>query len=314
MAFFLKTCEDCGSSLSKDAYFLTKSPFYKDGVLNLCRNCVARLLKQHPNDLVFADKLCQWADIPFNPSEWIQLYETNQENTFSVYYNLYQTDERKDIPWIEYNNKWREAKERGTLDDSMDFFSAEKFKQLQLKWGFNYDEEQINYLEQLFNGIMQTQNVSGTLQMDQALKLCKISLIIDEKIRAGEEFKDILTNYDKLTKIADFTPKNVKNANDFDSAGEIFAYLEKTGWINKYYDGVDRDIVDKTMKNIQGWMRHLYVNETGIPEDIQRRVEALQAAKELEDQIDNSVSYEELDQSDMDAYNFESEDFDPDIT
>ena len=68
------------------------------------------------------------------------------------------------------------------------------------------------------------------------------------------------------------------------------------------------------MKNIQGWMRHLYVNETGIPEDIQRRVEALQAAKELEDQIDNSVSYEELDQSDMDAYNFESEDFDPDIT
>ena len=58
MAFFLKTCEDCGSSLSKDAYFLTKSPFYKDGVLNLCRNCIARLLKQHPNDLVFADKLC----------------------------------------------------------------------------------------------------------------------------------------------------------------------------------------------------------------------------------------------------------------
>ena len=161
---------------------------------------------------------------------------------------------------------------------------------------------------------MQTQNVSGTLQMDQALKLCKISLIIDEKIRAGEEFKDILTNYDKLTKIADFTPKNVKNANDFDSAGERFAYLEKTGWINKYYDGVDRDIVDKTMKNIQGWMRHLYVNETGIPEDIQRRVEALQAAKELEDQIDNSVTYEELDQSDMDAYNFESEEFDPDMT
>jgi hypothetical protein len=312
MAFFLKTCEQCGASLAKDAYFHTKSPFYKDGVLNLCKNCVVALLKQHPDDLVFADKLCQWADIPFNPSEWIQLYDTNKENTFSVYYNLYQSDTRTDINWLDYNEKWKQAKERGELDNVLDFFSAEKFKELQLKWGFNYDQEQINYLEQLLQGMMQTQNINGTLQMDQAIKLCKISLIIDEKIRAGEEFKDLLTNYDKLVKIADFTPKNVKNANDFDSAGEIFAYLEKTGWINKYYDGVDRDIVDKTMKNVQGWMRHLYVNETGIPEDIQRRVEALKTAKELEDQMDRGIE-EELDQSDMEAYNID-EDFNPDIT
>lgn len=311
MAFFLKTCEECGASLNKDAYFNTKSPFYKDGVLNLCRNCVARLLKQHPNDLVFADKLCQWADIPFNPTEWIQLYEVNQENTFNVYYNLYQSDSRIDIPWVDYNNKWKEAMQQGDLENQLDFFSSQKFKELQLKWGLNYDQEQINYLEQLLQGMMQTQNISGTLQMDQAIKLCKISLIIDEKIRAGEEFKDLLTNYDKLVKIAEFTPKNVKSANDFDSAGEIFAYLEKTGWINKYYDGVDRDIVDKTMKNIQAWMRHLYVNETSIPEDIQRRVEALQAAKELEDQMDRGIEAE-LDQSDMDAYNID-EDFDPDL-
>lgn len=311
MAFFLKTCDDCGSSLSKDAYFSTTSPFHKDGVLNLCRNCVARLLKQHPNDLVFADKLCQWADIPFNPTEWIKLYEVNQENTFSVYYNIYQADDRRDIPWIEYNTKWREARERGELDEAIDFFSSEKFRELQIKWGPNYDQDQIHYLEQLLNGMIQTQNINGTLQMDQAFKLCKISLIIDEKIRAGEEFKDILANYDKLIKTADFTPKNVKNANDFDSAGEIFAYLEKTGWINKYYDNVDRDIVDKTMKNVQAWMRHLYVNETGIPEDIQRRVEALQAAKELEDQMDGATT-EELDESDANAYNFDEE-FDPNI-
>ena len=311
MAFFLKTCDDCGSSLSKDAYFSTTSPFHKDGVLNLCRNCVARLLKQNPNDLVFADKLCQWADIPFNPTEWIKLYEVNQENTFSVYYNIYQADDRRDIPWIEYNTKWREARERGELDDAIDFFSTEKFRELQTKWGPNYDQDQIHYLEQLLNGMIQTQNINGTLQMDQAFKLCKISLIIDEKIRAGEEFKDILANYDKLIKTADFTPKNVKNANDFDSAGEIFAYLEKTGWINKYYDNVDRDIVDKTMKNVQAWMRHLYVNETGIPEDIQRRVEALQAAKELEDQMDGATT-EELDESDANAYNFDEE-FDPNI-
>jgi hypothetical protein len=148
--------------------------------------------------------------------------------------------------------------------------------------------------------------------MDQAVKLCKISLIIDQRIRANENFKDELANYDKLVKIADFTPKNVKNANDFDSAGEIFAYLEKTGWMNKYYDNVDRDIVDKTMKNIQAWTRHLYVNETGIAEDIQNRIEALKAAKELESQID-MTTHEELDISDSEAYLIDNEEFIADV-
>lgn len=312
MAFLLKHCEKCGGDLGKSAFFNTKSPFYKDGVLNLCRNCITDMLRDHPNDLKFADKLCQWADIPFNPTEWIKLYETNKENTFSVYHNLYMEDERVDIPWIDFNEKWIEAQQRGTLEDQLDFFSAEKFNKLRQKWGLNYDQEEINYLEQLLTGILHTQNVNGTLQMDQAIKLCKISLIIDQKIRNEENFKDDLANYDKLAKIADFTPKNVKNANDFDSAGEICAYLEKTGWINKYYDGVDRDIVDKTMKNIQGWIRHLYVNETGIADDIQQRIEALRNAKELETKMD--ITMEELDNSDYEAYNIDvQEDFEPDL-
>lgn len=312
MAFFFKICESCKESLPNNSFFETKSPFYPEKVLNICRDCVSKMLRNHPNDLKFADKLCQWADIPFNPTEWIGLYEVNKENTFNVYHNLYSADERVDIPWVEYNDKWVEAQKHGNLEDKLDFFSAEKLRQLQQKWGPNYDEEEINYLEQLLVGMFQTQNINGKLQMDQAIKLCKVSLIIDQKIRAGEDFKDLLTNYDKLVKIADFTPKNVKNANDFDSAGEICAYLEKTGWVNKFYDNVDRDIVDKTMKNIQGWIRHLYVNETGIADDIQNRIEALKAAKELEDQTDMATN-EELDLLDSEAYNVDDEEFDPNL-
>jgi len=42
----------------------------------------------------------------------------------------------------------------------------------------------------------------------------------------------LLGSYDKLVKIAEFTPKNAKNANDFDSVGELFRWLEKRGWKN----------------------------------------------------------------------------------
>jgi hypothetical protein len=122
---------------------------------------------------------------------------------------------------------------------------------LRLKWGENYSPEELYYLEQLFRGILSTQNVNGVLPIDQALKLCKISLEIDSKIREDQDVDKILKSYDTLIKIANFTPKNSKNTNNLDSIGELGAYLEKTGFINKFYDGVKRDTVDITIDNIQ---------------------------------------------------------------
>lgn len=90
------------------------------------------------------------------------------------------------------------------------------------------------------------------------MKLCKISLTIDSRIREGGDIDKLLGSYEKLVKIGDFTPRNVKNAEDFDSVGELFSYLEKTGFVNKFYDGVNRDIVDITMNDIQNFCQRLY--------------------------------------------------------
>jgi len=58
-------------------------------------------------------------------------------------------------------------------------------RKLRERWGANYDEEALNYLENLYSGLMTTQNVNGALQVDQALKICKMSYEIDCRIRAG---------------------------------------------------------------------------------------------------------------------------------
>ena len=152
-----------------------------------------------------------------------------------------------------------------------------------MKWGANYQEEDLEYLENLYNGMIATQNINGALQIDQAIKLCKISLEIDNRIREGSEIDKILSSYDKLVKSAELTPKNVKNAGDFDSVGELYAYLEKTGWVNKYYDNAKKDVIDETIANIQNYNRRLWVNETGMSEDIEKRLAALQHAQELEE-------------------------------
>jgi hypothetical protein len=62
-----------------------------------------------------------------------------------------------------------------------------------------------------------------------------------------------LRAYDTLSKIANLTPKAVKDGNELSSVGELLAYLEKKGWINKYYDDEVRDEADYTMKDIKYW-------------------------------------------------------------
>jgi hypothetical protein len=105
-----------------------------------------------------------------------------------------------------------------------------------------------------------------------------MSYEIDNRIREGADFDKLLTSYDKLVKTAEFTPRNVKNINDFDSVGELVKWLEKRNWRNGFYDDVTRDVVDETIKNIQAFNQRLYTNESGIGEEITQRLENLRLA------------------------------------
>jgi hypothetical protein len=39
----------------------------------------------------------------------------------------------------------------------------EKYRKLREKWGSNYDDEALTYLEGLYSGLLATQNVNGAL-------------------------------------------------------------------------------------------------------------------------------------------------------
>ena len=88
------------------------------------------------------------------------------------------------------------------IEAELPLIDEERRKRMVAKWGPGYDDEDIIYLENLFNGLTTTQNVNGALQTDQALKICKISLEIDSRIREGSDYDKLLTSYDKLVKIA----------------------------------------------------------------------------------------------------------------
>lgn len=313
--FIVKTCSICGGTFGPEGFIKTKSLFYPDGYLPICADCIKQLLVEHNFDWDLVDKLCRYADIPFIPAEFERLHESNGDNVFQVYADVFLSSEFEGLGWKQYYEEFLRLKEKGHIEDELPILKEEKRKQLKEKWGSNYDDEELQYLENLLDGLLQTQNISGALQFDQALKICKISLNLDSKIREGADFDKLMGSYDKLVKTAEFTPKNVKNASDFESTGELIKWLEKRGFKSKFYDDVTRDIVDETIKNIQSYNQRLYTNESGIGDEITRRIEALKTIKDLENYYDVGKEYD-LDEFENDGYEelMKNEEFVADIS
>ena len=301
--FSAKQCICCGQMKDSFSFLRTKSFMYPSGYVDVCVDCLGAKLEESEYSWDMMDKICQYLDIPFVPEKFEELRKTNSAPDLLKAYNLiYFADEFEGINWKSYQEAYEELDAAGALDDIVPGLAEDKRHKLQEKWGFNYDDEALNYLENLYDGLLLTQNINGALQGDQAIKICKISYEIDCRIREGADFDKLLASYDKLVKTGEFTPKNVKNASDFESMGELCRWLEKRGFINGFYDGETRDVVDETIKNIQSWNQRLYTNESGIGDEISQRIQALKTAAELE-------SYYDLNEDETDFDNYENEGF-----
>lgn len=280
----LRTCTKCGLNKTSDSFIKVKGWFYADGYAPVCNACVKEHFIETDWDWDDIEAFCQVLNIPFIPKEFERFKENNGDEVWPVYAKYFTSGEYERFGWQDYQKKYRELKAKQRLDLEIPRLRDTYYEDLKLRWGNAYDEEELVYLENLYNGLLSSQNVNGALQLDQAQKLCKISLNIDDKIRAGMDFDKMMGSYEKLTKVADFTPKNTKSDNEFSSMGEIVCWLEKRGWLNTWYDDANKDIVDEVIHSQQAFVQRLYTNEAGIGEEITERIEALKIAAALDKQ------------------------------
>ena len=299
-SFFLKECTLCAGSFGVEGFAPTRSIFYPDGVIPICNDCIDELITQNEGNWNFVDTICQMSNIPFIPKEWENISEMNSTGAFYTYSQIFLESEYDGIEWGDYFDAFRALRDAGKIEDELPGLAEEKRARLKKFWGAGYDDEALEYLETLYQGLLSTQNINGRLQMDQAQKICKMSLEIDRRIEEGGDFDKLLASYDKLVKAAEFTPKNVKNINDFDTFGEAAKWMEKNGWRNRFYDNVTRDIVDETIKNFQNFVQRLYTNESNIGDEVTRRLEALRRTSEIENSDGNY--YGTGDEHDLDSF------------
>ena len=314
--FMLKDCVHCAGSFGTEGFAPTKSIFYPDGVIPICNDCIDKMIDAEGGNWSFVDKLCQMSDIPFIPKEWESIAEMNAVGAFYVYSQVFLNSEYDGIGWGDYFDAFRSLRDAGKIEDELPGLSEDKRARLKKLWGANYDDAALDYLDTLYQGLLSTQNINGKLQMDQAQKICKMSYEIDRRIEEGTDFDKLLASYDKLVKAAEFTPKNVKNINDFDTFGEAAKWMEKNGWRNRFYDNVTRDVVDETIKNFQSFVQRLYTNESNIGDEVTRRMEALKRTSELEngDNYYGTGDSHDLDAFEREGYEMSFDDEDEDFS
>ena len=91
--FALKACVHCGQVFGEEGFAPTKSLFFPDGTISICNDCIDKELMQHDWNWDYVDKLCQMADIPFEPKEWERLREMNEHEVFYRYATIFLSSE-----------------------------------------------------------------------------------------------------------------------------------------------------------------------------------------------------------------------------
>lgn len=298
-------CNKCNHTYDIDDMVRSKNPFAVNGHMGICLSCAQSILEESNWAWDTVDKFCQYMDIPFIPAQFETARSINQDTVLRTYTNMFFHEDYVSLTWKKYHDIYLELERMDQLDDELPLLSKERTEELKRKWGGGYTADDVRRLEHLYISMMESHNINMASEIDMLMKYCMMSHLVDEKIRNREDVTKDISAYNSLIKSAGFERRESTDNSNFTSIGELVLYLEKKGTVFKYYDNVSRDVVDETLQNIQKHSRDLYTGESGLGDEITRRLEAIRVSDDI-----GEVDTYALDQDyDIDTFELESAKF-----
>lgn len=286
----IKRCIKCKQEKTEYNFIPTPSPFFPGHRSMICTTCLETMI--HQDNLGEVDRLCRYLDIPFDLDSWTTLYAIHKDHTLSAYSNLLLDDHYSSLQWADENEKWRLAREEGVMEDEIKVINEAKMRRLKKDWSPAYKPDELLFLEDYYNSILATQNVSTPILKHYARDLCEIELRIKKGLREGLDIKKDMDARDNIIKIAHFEASNAKNAADFESVGELMVYYGKKGWHPKWHME-PQDSVDFTMINIQNYLKRLVMNEGNFAEQVEDKRDHYNLTERLESIENEAVEFDE---------------------
>lgn len=285
-----RKCLKCKQEKPEFNFQPTKSVFFPGHRSMICTNCLETMVNQ--SNLNEVDALCRYLDLPFDMNRWTQLYDTHKDHTLTAYFNTLLDDRYAAASWADENERWRLAREEGTIDEEIEKLSEAKLKRLKKEWSPSYTKDELLFLDDYYNQIIATQNVSTPILKSRARDLCELTLRAKKAMRDGLDVKKDMDAIAAIIKDCKFEANNAKNAADFESVGELMVYYGKKGWHPKWHTE-PQDSIDFMMQNIQNYLKRLVINEGNFAEQVEDKKARYNMTERLEEIENEAVEFDD---------------------
>lgn len=311
MQFNIGTCPKCGR---RTELMLSNNPL---AGLPLCFDCIKKQL--HYDNLTDADFFCRTYNIPFDPTTWMKIAETAGPETFKLYATwYYETADDPDLPIRRYTTDTSDIRGKVNAEWAKKRSFAEILKKIEpiresycdrghIKWGTQYTFEELLHLDSLYTATLRANNIINPLQKEAVKTLCKLQIEIDNAIAAQDTKagRDLANTWSTFAKQADLeTMISESKTDDITTVAALYDYMEKSGFKFRFYDNIDRDEIDRSIKDIQATNKRLILESTGLNsllEDmIRKKMDSME--EERTEEATSDVSLEDLMNFNADDY------------
>ena len=292
-----RPCLKCKRELPLYEFQHTPAKYFPGHRSLICTDCLEKM-----HDLTNLDdisRLMQYLDLPFDINMWTQIYQNNPEHPLYAYFNMLADDHYSNLSWAEESERWRKAREEETLANEVKIIKDAELTRLRRIWSASYKPEQLIWLNNFYEQIEATQNVSTPILQEKARDFCELQLHIKEGLRAGVDVSKMMKQADDIVKTYHFEASNAKSTTNFESIGELMVYYGKKGWHPKWHVE-PQDSIDFMMENIQNFLKRLVINEGNFAEQVEDKRNQYNLAERLE-----TIENEKLD--DLEAHDIEYE-------
>ena len=285
-----RKCLRCKQEKPIEAFVHTPSRFFPAHRSLMCTSCLEATTPQ--DNLGEVDRVMRWLDLPFDLNKWTQLYEQHKDRTFTAYFNMLYDDHYSTLTWQEENARWELARKEGTIDDEIKAISDARMKQLKKVWGPTYKPSELLWLDNFYNQIVATQNVSTPILQEKARDFCELQWHIKQGLRENIDVSKMMKQADDIVKTYHFEASNAKSAADFESVGELMVYYGKKGWHPNWHPE-PQDSIDFMMENIQNYLQRLVRNEGNFAEQVEDKRAKYNMTERLEEIENEKVEFDE---------------------
>jgi len=285
--FEYNRCPKCGK---------TKELMFSNNPLSgtsICFDCIGENLNY--NNIEHADFFCRTYNLPFDPQLWIELSKDAGQNVFREYTslmieektekkNLFYTTSTRDL-WSKTNKEWEKCRSLMEILNRIEPIKESYIDRGRLKWGDQYTFEEIIKLDSIYTKTLKANSITNPLQKEAVKTLCKLQVEMDEAIRAkdAKAIKDFSGAWSTFAKQADLeTMINETRTDDITTVAELYQYMEDSGFIFKYFQGADKDEVDRAITDIKEANRKLILESTGLQQLLEDMIQQQKQTKEEE--------------------------------